>query len=247
MARAATPFATDLFVGGQGGYHAYRIPAMSVSPQGSLIVFCEARKSSLSDHGDIDLLLRRSEDGGRTWLAPRLVIEEGGDAPIKYGNPTAVVDRETGSIWLAVNRDYLDPRGRRQGGRPLLLRSDDDGNSWLNPIDIYGADEKNRLEALRIRPRHPHSTAARPAPRPAHPAGQLSRVIRQTATKLVPRHLQRRSRQIIECRCGIGRKTGQVLKKGDAHVQTPATSVGGGGRGAACASLDASGPSAPAG
>ena len=142
MARAATPFATDLFVGGQGGYHAYRIPAMSVSPQGSLIVFCEARKSSLSDHGDIDLLLRRSEDGGRTWLAPRLVIEEGGDAPIKYGNPTAVVDRETGSIWLAVNRDYLDPRGRRQGGRPLLLRSDDDGNSWLNPIDIYGADEK---------------------------------------------------------------------------------------------------------
>jgi len=129
-------WSTDVFTGGRGGYHAYRIPAMVVSPQGSLIVFCEARKSSLSDDGDIDLLSRRSEDGGKTWLAPQLVIEEGGEARVKYGNPTAVVDQSTKTIWLAINRDYVDNRGRRRGGTLVLMRSSDDGKSWSPPIDI---------------------------------------------------------------------------------------------------------------
>ncbi len=144
---ADAPFQTDVFVGGEGGYHAYRIPALIAMPPGkgvkyrksspgTLIVLCEARKTSLSDDGDIDLLARRSEDGGKTWQPPQMVIEEGGDRRIKFGNPTPVVDRETGTIWLAINRDYLDERGGRQGGTLVLLRSDDDGKNWSKPIDI---------------------------------------------------------------------------------------------------------------
>jgi sialidase-1 len=142
VASRQAPFSTDVFISGRGGYHAYRIPAMVVFPQGSLVVFCEARKSSLSDDGDIDLLSRRSEDGGKTWLAPQLVIEEGGEARIKYGNPTTVVDQETGTIWLAINRDYLDERGGRQGGTLILMSSDDDGKSWSSPIDITSQTKK---------------------------------------------------------------------------------------------------------
>lgn len=127
---------TDIFVGEVGGYYAYRIPALVTSPGGALLVFCEARKTELSDDGDIDLLLRRSENGGRTWLEPQLLHEEGGQARIKIGNPTPVVDRETGTIWLAVNRDYLDERGSRGGGALLLLNSTDDGKTWSKPIDI---------------------------------------------------------------------------------------------------------------
>ncbi len=129
------PFQTDVFVSGEGGYYAYRIPAMVVTPRGSVLVFCEARKTSLSDDGDIDLLLRRSEDNGKTWGEPQLVIEEGGDAKIKYGNPTPLVDRDTGAIWLAINRDYLDERGGRRGGTLVLMHSDD-GTTWSKPIDI---------------------------------------------------------------------------------------------------------------
>ena len=50
----------DLFRAGEGGYHTYRIPALIESRKGTLLAFCEGRKNSDSDRGDIDLLLRRS-------------------------------------------------------------------------------------------------------------------------------------------------------------------------------------------
>ena len=58
---------TDVFVSGTGVYHTYRIPAVIMTPKGTLLAFCEGRKSSRSDHGDLDLVLRRSTDDGQTW------------------------------------------------------------------------------------------------------------------------------------------------------------------------------------
>src|ERR1035437_6788136 len=57
---------TDVFVSGQGGYHTYRIPALIVTSNQTLLAFCEGRKHSRSDTGDIDLLLKRSTDSGKT-------------------------------------------------------------------------------------------------------------------------------------------------------------------------------------
>jgi len=51
------PSQADLFVSGEDGYHTYRIPALIVTRQGSLLAFCEGRKNNRRDHGDIDLLL----------------------------------------------------------------------------------------------------------------------------------------------------------------------------------------------
>lgn len=62
-----SPAFTDLFVAGQGGYHTYRIPALLVTKKGTVLAFCEGRKTSSKDSGDIDILLRRSTDGGKTW------------------------------------------------------------------------------------------------------------------------------------------------------------------------------------
>ncbi len=64
---AATPEQVPLFVSGEGGYHTYRIPATAVNARGVVLAFCEGRKTSARDDGDIDLLVRRSLDGGRTW------------------------------------------------------------------------------------------------------------------------------------------------------------------------------------
>ena len=50
---ALGPTRLDLFVSGQDGYTAYRIPALVVSGKGTLLAFCEARKKSFSDKGDI--------------------------------------------------------------------------------------------------------------------------------------------------------------------------------------------------
>jgi sialidase-1 len=133
---ASVPEHVDVFSSGADGYFAYRIPSFIVAPNGDLLVFCEARKNNLNDDGDIDLLMKRSTDGGVKWLPPQLIYEEGGQARIKYGNPTAVVDQQNDVIWLAANRDYLTERGARAGGTLVLFRSDDSGKTWTKPVDI---------------------------------------------------------------------------------------------------------------
>src|SRR5882757_3876989 len=93
------------FVSGQGGYYTYRIPAIVSSTNGTLLAFCEGRKNSSSDSGDIDIVLRRSTNNGASWLAMSVVQEEGGSASITIGNPEPVVDETTGFIHLLFCRN----------------------------------------------------------------------------------------------------------------------------------------------
>ena len=81
----AAPFQTDVFRAGEGGYHTYRIPALIASGKGTLLAFCEGRRNSASDTGDIDVLLRRSFDGGKTWASVQKIADMGEDT---VGNPT---------------------------------------------------------------------------------------------------------------------------------------------------------------
>jgi sialidase-1 len=114
----------DVYVGGEEGYNTYRIPAMVVTTDGTLLAFCEGRKLNSLDHGDIDLVLRRSPDGGDTWGPQQLVWEDGNHT---IGNPAPVVDRETGTVLLAFTRDNL---------QVFVTRSEDDGATWSVPEDI---------------------------------------------------------------------------------------------------------------
>ncbi|MCX5654351.1 MAG: sialidase family protein [Planctomycetota bacterium] len=61
----------DVFVAGTDGYHTYRIPSLIVTPKGTLLAFCEGRKTGRGDAGNIDVVLRRSFDGGRCCPAPQ--------------------------------------------------------------------------------------------------------------------------------------------------------------------------------
>ena len=117
----------DVFQSGRGGYHTYRIPALLVAPDRSLLAFCEGRKTSRADHGDVDLVLRRSSDGGRTWSPLQLVFEVGGTQKVTIGNPCPVVDRDTGRIWLSFTRD---------NDRVYVTSSGDNGVSWDPPREI---------------------------------------------------------------------------------------------------------------
>ena len=126
LAPAAKPLRTDQALCRKGdlGYHTYRIPALLMTPKGTILFVCEARKNSGSDHGDIDLVLRRSEDGGKTW-SPLRVIADGGERTM--GNPCLVADRASGTIWMPFSQDNK---------RVLLMKSSDDGRSWSQPRDI---------------------------------------------------------------------------------------------------------------
>jgi sialidase-1 len=124
---------TDVFISGKEGYHTFRIPALLVSPKGTLLAFCEGRKTGRGDHGDIDLVLKRSSDGGKTWGPLSVVHEEGGTAKITIGNPCPVVDRDTGVLWLTFTRDNVDV---------FTTSSKDDGATWSKPEKITAQVKK---------------------------------------------------------------------------------------------------------
>lgn len=115
---------SDLFVSGTDGYKAFRIPAMVVTKSGAILAFCEARKSSFSDKGNIDLVLKRSTDQGKTWSAPQLVVDDGDDTA---GNPCPVVDRDSGDIVLPFCRNNKEV---------FVTRSSDEGKTWSKPTNI---------------------------------------------------------------------------------------------------------------
>ena len=99
---ASPPKHVDVLISGKGGYAGYRIPAIETAPDGSLLAFAEARKHNLSDPGgkgqEIDLVLKRSTDGGATW-SPMNVIEHSGEF-WSSANPATVVDRQNGRVWV---------------------------------------------------------------------------------------------------------------------------------------------------
>ncbi|MEU7134424.1 sialidase family protein [Streptomyces sp. NPDC046261] len=119
------------------GYACYRIPAIVTTTRGTLLAFAEGRKDNCGDATDIDLVLKRSTDGGRSWEPLRIVDPGHGDT---HGNPAPVVDGRTGRIVLATTYN----EGRRDAGNcevpcdrtPHLRYSDDDGLSWSRPRDL---------------------------------------------------------------------------------------------------------------
>ena len=117
-------FERNVFTSGTEEYHTFRIPALAVTRAGTVLAFCEGRKSSREDLGNNDMLLKRSPDGGRTWEKLQLVYEDGDHT---IGNPTVVLDDDTGAVWLLMSRNGLTI---------LVTHSEDDGKSWAPPTDI---------------------------------------------------------------------------------------------------------------
>ncbi len=130
----------DVFIAGQQGYHTYRIPSLIVTRKGTLLAFCEGRKHSASDSGDIDLVMKRSTDGGRTWGHQQLVWDGG---PNTCGNPCPVVDQTTGTVWLLLTHNLGEDRESQiktktgKGTRTVWVsQSRDDGESWTQPVNV---------------------------------------------------------------------------------------------------------------
>ncbi|MBD0418762.1 exo-alpha-sialidase [Streptomyces sp. TRM S81-3] len=119
------------------GYACFRIPALVRTTRGTLLAFAEGRALNCGDAADIDIVLRRSTDGGRTWGPLRVVNEGGGDT---HGNPAPVVDRATGRILLAetYNAGRTDAENCAVPCErvPHLQYSDDDGLTWSTPRDL---------------------------------------------------------------------------------------------------------------
>jgi len=138
----ADPPETDLAIFRAGGpdYDTFRIPALIEARNGDLLAFAEGRVGGRGDSGDIDLVLRRSGDGGDTWSDLEVVWDDGANT---CGNPCPVVDWSDGTIHLLATRNLGHDHeseiiaGTSEGTRTVwVLTSDDHGASWSEPREI---------------------------------------------------------------------------------------------------------------
>ncbi len=139
------------FRAGREGYASFRIPAVvTTGPTPgppTVLAFCEGRVGSQEDFGDIDIVLKRSVDGGRTWGPLQVVGKNGADLA---GNPAPVVLAD-GRVLLvqvrnaaAATEDAIR-RGKvsaAAGRRVWVQHSDDDGRTWSAPREITASVKK---------------------------------------------------------------------------------------------------------
>lgn len=88
---------------------------------------------------NIGVMLRRSTDGGTTWQAQQVVRKDA--APQGYGDPSLLVDRTNGRIFLfyaaGVNQGFFGSATGNDESDPNVLQadysySDDDGLTWTH-------------------------------------------------------------------------------------------------------------------
>jgi sialidase-1 len=148
LLRAAPMLETaEVFPTKMAGIALYRIPGLVVTPKGTVLAYCEARRNTGADWGEIEVHLRRSTDGGKTWAPPQNIAHRGprlegnphkktgGEHEQTVNNPVAIVDRTTGAIEFLYCINYA---------RCFSMRSTDDGLTWSQPTDITATFEPFR-------------------------------------------------------------------------------------------------------
>lgn len=119
--------------GGDYNSKFYRIPAIEVLPDGTLIAVADKRIETSADlPGKIDVVARRSTDGGKTWGPYITVAEHNEDGG--YGDPAIIRDRRTGD--LIVISTHGNGLWNKAPGRTSISRSRDGGLTWEKPVDV---------------------------------------------------------------------------------------------------------------
>lgn len=156
-----------VYEAGKDNHIYFRIPALTVTKKGTILAFCEARNTeadfyagneskfpttpvgSSKDTGDIDLVVKRSTDGGASW---ENMIVIANDKNNTCGNPSPVVVEETGRIYLfwcwqrypsTLNSDLFNTISDGHTRRVLYCYSDDDGLTWSAHYDVTSRLKKS--------------------------------------------------------------------------------------------------------
>ena len=138
---------------GDDGSTAYRIPGLVPSNRGTLLGVYDIRYNSSVDLQEkVDIGVSRSTDKGQTWEPMRIAMtfgETGGlpHAQNGVGDPSILVDEKTNTIWIVAAWTHGMGNGRAwnnsmpgmtpdETAQLMLVKSEDDGKTWSQPINI---------------------------------------------------------------------------------------------------------------
>jgi len=129
-----------LFKSSSDSYQTFRIPAIVTTNSGKILAFAEGRVNGSSDTGDIDLVMKSSTNGGKTWSPLQIIWNDKNNV---CGNPAPVVDKETGEIHLLITWNLGDDHerdiisGKSKNTRRVFISSSlNDGEDWTIPKEI---------------------------------------------------------------------------------------------------------------
>ena len=130
-----------VFQGGEEGHKIYRIPAIISLPNQDLLAFAEGRVNGSDDFGDVNLVMKRSKDLGKTWSDLKMLVDYDS---LQAGNPAPVVDMfdpdyPNGVVYLFFNtgnNHEYDIRMNRGVREVWMMKSFDLGATWEEPVNI---------------------------------------------------------------------------------------------------------------
>lgn len=134
-----------LFAPGDYNSTNYRIPTVVVAHDGSIVTATDKRKVNQTDlPEDIDILINRSTDNGKTWSEP-LTIAQGTGRYKGFGDAALVRTNEAGGLLcIFVGGTGFFESTPSQPIRTYVCKSADNGITWSTPKDItsqlYGAN-----------------------------------------------------------------------------------------------------------
>lgn len=127
---------TLLFAPGDYGSTNYRIPAMITADDGALVTLTDKRKFNSTDlPEDIDVVCRRSTDGGRTWSEP-VTVARGTGRFAGYGDANITKAKSGKLIAVYVGGPGLGQSTSTNPIRTYVSYSSDHGKTWTQPRDI---------------------------------------------------------------------------------------------------------------
>jgi sialidase-1 len=130
-----------VFESGKEGHKSYRIPAIVSLKNGTLLAFAEGRVNNAGDFGDINIVLKRSTDHGKTWSAIQTIVNYD---QLQAGNPAPVVDltdplHPQGRVFLFYNtgNNHESEVRKGKGLREVWYKTSTDGGvTWSEAVNI---------------------------------------------------------------------------------------------------------------
>lgn len=124
----------------------FRIPGLITTNSGALMAVTDIRypENARDLPEDIDVGISISRNNGQTWTPVKVIMDMGPGRNHGVGDPTILVDRKTGRIFVGAlysegNRGWFGSGPgltAKETGQFMMTHSDDDGKTWSAPYSI---------------------------------------------------------------------------------------------------------------